>query len=290
MKNEKIVCSFSSGLSSAMMAKILLDKYSKDNEIVFIMANTGREDNRSLEFADKCDKYFGLNLVWVEGDITQEKGVGTKHIVKTFETLNRDGYVFEEGIKKYGLPNVSNKWCNRDLKLAPIHSYIKNELKWKDYWTAIGIRADEIDRISVDRVEKKLWYPLAEMGITKKDRNRFWKDMPFSIEIKGYEGNCTMCFEKTMRKLATMHKGNPMLIDWWKEMEEKYGKIKIDGKDNYNSQIDKFGSVNFLRQNKSYDEVIEMSKRPFQRASDEYIYENDLWDQAGSCDSGCNFY
>ena len=286
MKNKKIVCSFSSGLSSGMMAKILKDDYSKDNEIVFIMANTGKEDNRSLEFADKCDKKFGLNLVWVEADINPESGKGTRHIVKNFENLDRVGFTFEKGIQKYGIPSVANKWCNRDLKLAPIHSYIKNELGWSDYYTAIGIRADEIDRISEHRVKNKLWYPLAEKGITKKDRNRFWNNMDFTIDIKGYEGNCSMCFEKTFRKLATIYKENPHLIDWWKEMEEKYSKIKIKGKDNYNSREEN----NFLRDNKSFQYVIDMSKTKFSKATDEYIYENDLWDMAGSCDSGCSFY
>lgn len=290
MKGQKIVCSFSSGLSSGMMASIIKEKYSKDNEVVYIMANTSREDDRSLEFAHKVDKYFNLNLVWVEADINLARGSGTRHVVKTFETLSRDGSIFEKGIQKYGIPSVANKWCNRELKLNPIHSYIRNELGWSDYWTAIGIRADEIDRISVDREAKKLWYPLAEMGITKRDRNKFWSEMPFSIEIKGYEGNCTMCFEKTMRKLATMYKDDPRIIDWWVEMEEKYSKIKIEGKENYNSFIENDGGAYFLRQNKPYNTVIEMSKNKFSKATDEYVYENDLWDSAGSCDGGCSFY
>lgn len=289
MKDKKIVCSFSSGLSSAMMSKILLDEYSKNNEIIFIMANTSKEDNRSLEFAHKCDQYFGLNLIWVEADITLEKGKGTKHVVKNFENLTRDGSVFEKGIQKYGIPNVANKWCNRDLKLAPIHSYIKS-IGWRNYITAIGIRADEIDRISVDRKVKKLWYPLAEKGITKLDRNKFWKQMPFTIDIKGYEGNCTMCFEKTMRKLATMYKDDPKIIDWWVDMEKKYSELTIKGKDNYNSQITRDGGAYFLRSNKKMQSVIDMSNRKFTKSSDEYVYENDLWDLSGSCDSGCSFY
>lgn len=293
MKKKKLFCSFSSGLSSAMMAKILLDEYQEEYDLIFAMANTGKENEKSLEFADKCDKYFGLNLVWLEADINSEKGKGTRHVVKTFETLDRSGIVFEKGIQKYGIPSVVNKWCNRELKLNAIHSYLKS-IGWgdfgKDYYTAVGIRSDEIDRISVNRIDQKILYPLAERGITKKERNKFWHNMPFTLEIKGYEGNCDMCFEKTNRKLATQYLENPNRIDWWEDMEHLYSDIKLYGKDNYNSFIDKYGGHYSLRNNQPYSTIKLLAKQPFSKSTDEYIYESDLFDQAGSCDEGCSLY
>jgi 3'-phosphoadenosine 5'-phosphosulfate sulfotransferase (PAPS reductase)/FAD synthetase len=160
----RIINSVSSGYSSVMMA-IKIREWYPEAEIVNIMANTSREREESLVFMDKCDNHYGLDLIWVEADINPNHGEGTRHIVKTFDTLTRDGSLFEKGIVKYGIPSAVNKWCNRELKLNPIHSYAKNELNWgifgKDYYTSIGIRADEIDRISAKWKEFKILYPLA---------------------------------------------------------------------------------------------------------------------------------
>lgn len=289
---ENLFVSFSSGYSSAMMASIIKEKYSDKYNIIFGMANTSKENEDSLIFADKCDKYFDLNLVWIEADINPDDGKGTRHIVKTFDTLTRDGSLFEKGIKKYGIPSVVNKWCNRELKLNAIHSYLKS-IGWGNfgqYKTAIGIRADEIDRISSNKEKFNLWYPLVEMGISKRDRNRFWDNMPFKLNIKGYEGNCDMCFEKTNRKLCTIYKESPNKIDWWLGMEDKYSDKKIEGKETYNSFIDTDGGHYSLRNNKSYKDIIILAKQPFKKASDEYVYESDLFDMAGNCDGGCNIF
>lgn len=290
MKKKKLLVCFSSGLSSAMMCDLLIREYSDEYEMVFLMANTSKEDVRSLEFAEKVNKYFNLNLKYVEADIFLEKGVGTRHIVKTYENLTTDGSLFEKGIKKYGIPNKINKWCNRELKLNAIHSYVKNELKWKDYYTAIGIRYDELDRVSINKERDKLIYPLVDHKLTKRDRNKFWDKMPFKLEIPGYLGNCDMCFEKTNRKLMTIYKEYPKKIDWWLNMELKYSKKNIEGKDSYNGYINNKGGMYFRRGNMPMNELIELAKQPFRKASDEYVYENDLFDFSGECDGGCNIF
>src|SRR5690606_2072749 len=111
------------------------------------------------------------------------------------------------------------------------HSYAKNELNWgifgKDYYTSIGIRADEIDRISAKWKEFKILYPLAEKGITKKDRNKFWDQQPIHLGIPAFMGNCKNCFEFTMRKLATAYLERPEDLDWNLEMQSKYSHTPI---------------------------------------------------------------
>lgn len=289
----RIVNSVSAGYSSVMMA-IKMREWYPDADIVNIMANTSREREESLIFMDKCDKYYGLDLVWVEADIDPRHKVGTRHIVKTFETLTRDGSVFEKGIIKYGIPSVVNKWCNRELKLNAIHSYVKRDLGWgefgKDYYTSIGIRIDEIDRISEKREEFKILYPLFERGITTRDRNKFWDNQPIHLGIPAFMGNCKNCFEFTMRKLATVYLERPEDLDWNLEMQSKYSHIPKENAPIYNSFIEKDGGHYSLRQNKPWEYVIEMSKRRFKKATDEYIYLNDLFDKGGSCDQGCNIY
>ena len=54
-----IVISFSGGRTSAFMAAFCKEYY-KDDNVLVIFANTGREREETLEFVDKCDKHFNL--------------------------------------------------------------------------------------------------------------------------------------------------------------------------------------------------------------------------------------
>lgn len=73
---NKLLISFSSGESSAFMAqwckRNLADKY----EMLFVMANTSEENEASLIFAEKCNKFFGLELVYVEAVTNPQHGIG----------------------------------------------------------------------------------------------------------------------------------------------------------------------------------------------------------------------
>ena len=87
----------------------------------------------------------------------------------------------------------------------------------------------------------------------------------------------------------TIIKEEPNIIKWWDNMIEKYSKISIEGKDAYNYFAENKG-MNFYRENKTIQDLVQMSKQPFRKASDEYIYENDLFDLEGECGSGCQVF
>lgn len=287
--NNNIFCSVSAGYSSIIMATKLKEWYPNHN-IIYGMANTSKEDEESLIFMDKCDKYFGFGMNWIEAIINQEKGKGTDYKITDFENLKRNGEIFEDGIKKYGIPSKINKWCNRELKLVPLKKFCDNIFGAKNYSIAVGIRADEMDRVSKDYKTNNVFHPLLDNGITTKERNKFWNDKPIQIKIPAYRGNCDMCFEKSNRKLMTIINEEPNKVIWWDKMIKKYSKITIDGKDSYNHFAENEGGMNFYRQNKTIEELIEMAKQPFSRATDEYVYENDLFDLEGECGAGCKVF
>ena len=95
---RNILVTFSGGRTSAFMAKYIKERYCNDN-ILFVFANTGKEAEATLEFANKCDKEFELNLVWLEAEINPEKGIGTAYKIVGFETANRNGLPFRNAIK-----------------------------------------------------------------------------------------------------------------------------------------------------------------------------------------------
>jgi hypothetical protein len=288
MKTSKnIICLTSAGYTSVMMA-IKIKEWYPDHNIINVMANTSKERIESLEFMDQCDKYFNLNLVWIEAIINNQKGVGTDFKITTFENLKTKGEIFENGIKKYGIPSKINKWCNRDLKIIPIKKYSDFIFGKDNYCFAIGLRVDEIDRISKDYKTNNIFYPPFDNKISKRERNLFWKNQPIKLSIPAYKGNCDACFEKSKRKKLTILVEEPKVFDWWNEMEDKYSTIPIDGKDSYN-QFALNGGHFFGRGNESIKQLIKESNKPFSKATDEYIYEDDLFDFEDECGSYCTF-
>jgi 3'-phosphoadenosine 5'-phosphosulfate sulfotransferase (PAPS reductase)/FAD synthetase len=283
--SNNIICATSAGLTSVMMAVKMKEWYPGAN-VVNVFLNTSKEDIRSLEFMNECDKYYGLNLVYLEA-VFHEKGKGTTYRTTSFENLYKNGEIFEQGIKKYGIPSRVNKWCNREMKVIPMNKYA-NDLFGKNNWSlAIGIRIDEMDRISESYKTNNIFYPPFENKINKHERNKFWKDEPIKLNIKGYEGNCDLCFEKSKRKKLTIAVENPNKLIWWDEMEKKYSLVEIEGKKQYNKMVLNGGSY-FGRMNESIQQLIEEAKNPFSKATDEYIYESDMFDFESDCGRSCS--
>lgn len=287
MKKEtkNILCSVSAGYSSVMMA-IKIREWYPDHNIINVMANTSKERQESLEFMNQCDQYYGLNLIWLETEFL-ESGKGVKPIVKKYEDLSTNGEVFEKGIQKLGIPSSINKWCNRDLKKRVIIKYTDTVFGKGNYSIAIGIRADEIDRVTKSYKSNNIFYPLIDNGLTKQDRNKFWDQQPIKIKIPAYKGNCDLCFEKSKRKLLTIIKEDPETVNWWKEMYDRYGSMPKQSSQSYTDELTKYGKVTFFRKRMTIDDMVEEAKTSFALATDEYVYENDLFDQEGDCGSGC---
>lgn len=256
------VTMFSGGRTSALLAKHLKENPDKYKNVIYVFLNTGKEVEKTLRFVDRCDKEWGLNVVWLEAKINNEKGKGTSYKVVDFETASRNGEPFEAMLKKYPLPNNMASNCTRELKQRPIDSYLKfmffNPVLnlWNyEITKVIGIRADEQHRKSIHAKAENIIYPLCdEIPLNERMVREFWSKQPFDLGLKDYEGNCDLCFKKSLKKRLTIIKENPEKAKWWLEMEKKYSSEEIPRFD--------------LRTNKSIAELIEMSKRPFTKAED----------------------
>jgi 3'-phosphoadenosine 5'-phosphosulfate sulfotransferase (PAPS reductase)/FAD synthetase len=285
--NNNIFCTVSSGYSSVLMA-IKLKEWYPNHNIVYAMANTSKEREESLEFMNECDIHYNLNVNWIEAKFNK-RGKGVDFKVVDYKDLKRNGEIFEEGIKKLGIPCKINKWCNRDMKITPLKKFADSIFGLNNYSIAVGMRVDEIDRVGKAYKTNNTFYPLVDNNISTIDRNMFWNSEPIKIKIPAYKGNCDMCFEKSNRKLITILNEEPKIGNWWQNMIDKYSKIPIDKKPSYNIYAEN-GGMNFFRSNKSLQDLVEMAKQPFSKATDEYIYENDLFDAEGDCGSGCQVF
>jgi hypothetical protein len=191
---DRISISFSGGKTSAYMTKMLLDHFRKHEpwrEILVTFANTGQEHEETLKFVDRCDKAFGFNVVWLEAVVNHGARKATGHRIVDFEAASRNGEPFEEVIKKYGIPNKSYNHCTRETKLQPMISYHES-VGWKhgEYSVAIGIRADEQDRVSLKTMSKGGFYPCIDAGVTKEDVRLWWSQQDFNLNIPEHLSNC----------------------------------------------------------------------------------------------------
>lgn len=295
MKN-KLLISFSGGKTSAYMTWWILNKWAdRDNwEILVVFANTGKEREETLEFVNNCDKYFGFNTVWLEGVYNKIHGVGTRAKIVEFITASRNGEPFDAMMQKHGIPNRNAPFCSKELKRHVIKAYAKH-IGWNKYFTAIGIRVDEIDRMSENRKKDRIIYPLISFNPTRREQvNVFWQQQIFKLELKGYEGNCDACWKKSLRKLLTIAKENPQRFDWWGTMEKKY--------ENYTPESRKHNAkepYRFFRQNLTAAEIIELSKHPFKEAKDDsndivyqpmLEFENLELDSPDGCEESCEAF
>jgi len=63
------VINFSGGRTSAYMTKRLIDEGLTNYVVVF--QNTGREGSQTLDFIERCNKEWNLNIVWIEYDTSE---------------------------------------------------------------------------------------------------------------------------------------------------------------------------------------------------------------------------
>ena len=284
----KLAISFSGGKTSAYMTKWLIDNKVNDyDDYVITFANTGQENEETLRFINRCDKEWNLNVVWLEAVVNPLSGIGTKHKIVTYETASRNGEPFEAVIKKYGIPNQTFQTCNREMKLAVMRSYMRS-IGWKkrDYVSAIGIRIDEIDRISKKMNDERLIYPLIEFTkATKESIGIWWEKQQFNLNLMEHEGNCKWCWKKSKRKLLTLAVDTPEIFDFPARMERDYGYCGAAGYDKkprvffrgYTSTIDLMAEskLNFVR----------WTPKPIQFN----LFDEDL-DSSGGCSEHCEAY
>ncbi|WP_185246615.1 phosphoadenosine phosphosulfate reductase family protein [Chryseobacterium bernardetii] len=228
MSSNRYVLLFSSGRTSAFLTRYFLTsrgfnekigvyrnsgkpnyfKHRNKNgdEAIVLMMNTGREMKQSLLFAKKCNQAWDLGMVYLEASINKEKGKRTTHVFKKWHQLSRRGEPFEAMLKKYPLPNNKASNCTRELKLRPKDSFLR-DIGWTDAITVVGIRADEAHRKSNNAVEERIIYPLCdEIKVDSKFIRSWWDRQPFDLELKDYEGNCDLCFKKSLKKRLTIVK------------------------------------------------------------------------------------
>jgi hypothetical protein len=284
---EKLLISFSGGRTSAYMTYWLLNEWEKrkNYEIIVTFANTGKEAEETLFFVDECANEWGIEIIWLEAKFKDENGItysdkGWKvnHKVVNYETASRNGEPFEEMISILGIPRTDEPFCSRQLKTAPIESYLKS-IRWKNYYRAIGIRFDELNRLDKNRIKKKFIYPFADIyPVTKSMVSQWWGKQDFDLKVHPDEGNCDNCWKKDFPRLARNMQRNPKSFEWWAKMENEYGHFNPRN----NTLKPPF---NFYRNNKSTIDIRRMSE-----LSQAELKQITMFDPLDGCSESCEAF
>lgn len=246
--------SFSGGRTSAyMLWRVLQANDGLPDEAMVVFANTGKEDEATLEFVRDCSDHWHIPITWVEFRDNEERPFE----VVSYETASRNGEPFEALIKKRQyLPNVVTRFCTVELKVLTMHRYLKF-IGWTEWDSFLGIRADEPARVA--RITRNDYgphetkcAPLARIGITKKDVGEFWKRQPFDLGLPNFNGvtmhgNCDLCFMKPASQVASLVAEKPERAIWWVQMEDLALSSKPSG-------------ARFSKDRPSYAQMLEFSK------------------------------
>jgi 3'-phosphoadenosine 5'-phosphosulfate sulfotransferase (PAPS reductase)/FAD synthetase len=232
--------SFSGGRTSAYMLFMILQAWGGKlpSDVYVVFANTGKELEETLRFVHECSLRWGVKVLWLE------RLPGGGFIEVTYETASRSGEPFAQLIReKSYLPNAVTRFCTVELKIRVMRDFAVTAgfERWNN---VIGLRYDEglrvmkaLARNDEGKERFKAIMPMAKAKATKRGHVMpFWfgegimrvpNPIPtldqllqgFDLGLQDYEGNCDLCFLKSVRKLERIIRNRPGSEKWWAEQE-----------------------------------------------------------------------
>ena len=128
------------------------------------------------------------------------------------------------------LPCAAQRICTGELKMNTMFRYVCD--LWginssSEYNVALALRSDERHRIE-SALQRDIeagvpYFPLDDAGVRAADVISFWKQQPFSLGMRAYEGNCRLCHMKKDHALDRLVRRAPNDADWWIDWEERTG-------------------------------------------------------------------
>ena len=261
---EPTVISFSGGRTSAYMLWRVLQSNGGGlpSDAIVCFANTGKENEATLEFINDCSVNWHVPITWLEYNKNNTNGFD----IVNFNTASRNGEPFARLIHdKNMLPNVFMRFCTQELKITIIRKYLKTiNFDVDDRSHLVGIRADEPRRIAKIGIDM---CPLAKANITENDVSNFWQNNTFDLKLPkvglNVLSNCDLCFLKGDKTLSSIIQNEPKKAEWWIKMEEIQQQKMIDSGKN--------GIATFRRGSISYKKIMTFNKEQTDMFSNESI-------------------
>ena len=210
--------SFSGGRTSAYLLSRVLDA-GLQPDVHVIFCNTGKEDDRTLDFVRACGEGWGVPIRWLEyrrrylpiyksPDVAETARKLREHFGLTFEEANgrtEPGFVevtyetaartgdkpsathpFTNLVCMSGVPNATTRLCTTEMKIRVMKKFMLAQ-GYEEWTNVVGIRADEPIRVArMRKPPPERWenaVPLADAGVTLDDVLSFWAGQPFDLQL-----------------------------------------------------------------------------------------------------------
>ena len=227
--------SFSGGRTSAyMLWRVLQSNGGLPRDTVVLFANTGKEEEATLEFVRDCAERWSVPIIWLE------YRAPAAYEAVDFGWASRKGEPFEALLKHRALlPNPPKRFCSQELKIRTMARLLKDigmveTVGEGEFFAWVGIRADEQRRAAkIDRER----IPLVAAGIGAQEVGAFWRSQPFDLGLpnmngRTMHGNCDLCFLKPADQIQSLIAEKPSRATWWIRMEQEIpamGRTTPDG-------------------------------------------------------------
>jgi 3'-phosphoadenosine 5'-phosphosulfate sulfotransferase (PAPS reductase)/FAD synthetase len=229
--------SFSGGRTSAFMLFQILwahgGKLPDDVHVCF--ANTGKEREETLRFVHECESRWSVKVSWLEWrrpDVPKGTRLPPEQRFEEvgYNSAARNGEPFEALIESRAmLPNPVTRYCTSALKINTMDAFMRAQgyARWNN---AVGLRWDEMHRVFKQLARNETGnnrytavMPMAKQAtkVTRPMVLDWWARQPFNLQLRGYEGNCDLCFLKGEKSLKRLIRDNPGVADWWTAQERK---------------------------------------------------------------------
>lgn len=229
-----VVINFSGGRSSGYMLYRILEAYGGYEylppDTIIAFCNTGKEYPQTLDFVQECSDRWQVPILWLEYRNYPMRRGGRRDprhdaLVVNHRTASRDGQPFDQMVAaKKLLPNVDKRICTFYLKVEVVRWFVQRRLGWKFHINALGMRADEPQRINKALFEEcKIEYPLWYGEVDKEEVLSFWSRSDFDLDLPPDKSNCNLCFLKGVSTLVPIIREDPSQADWWIAKEEERG-------------------------------------------------------------------
>ena len=232
LPDGNVQIAFSGGRTSAyMLHQILEANGGLPDQARAVFANTGREMPETLDFVQEVSDRWSVPIAWVEYRARAEgNSLAHDFTEVTRATASNDGEPFIDVMRYFGYPpNRKADFCSHELKTRTAKRFCAESLGWKNWATAIGIRADEDHRVMKKQPRERytVWYPLNDAKVNKDHVSAFWKKQPFDLRLLNVRGvtplgNCDGCFKKSELKRAGLARDFPDRAAWWADQEDRF--------------------------------------------------------------------
>jgi len=244
--NDKIICWWSGGITSAVACKIAIDHYGKEKcRSIFI--DTGNEDYDTYRFKKDCEKWYGIEIESITG-LSKEKFPTIQSVWRHYKSLNvANGAICSSTLKR----DVRLKWQKEN--------HYKHQV--------FGFDIDEPKRakgMKINYLKAKAIYPLLLFAYSKKDCLNIVEQagikVPLAYVLGFKNNNClkTMCIQGGIGYWQKVRKDMPEKFETMAAMEHELTDLKGEAVTMLKDQS-KGGGLVFLKPHKDYPEIKDIS-------------------------------